>query len=61
MPAVIARSAELLRRGGVLALEHDDTQGAAVPGLLAADGRWTDIADHHDLTGRPRYATATRR
>jgi release factor glutamine methyltransferase len=61
MPAVIARSAELLRRGGVLALEHDDTQGAAVPALLAADGRWTDIADHHDLTGRPRYATATRR
>ncbi len=57
---VIARAAELLRPGGVLALEHDDTHGSAVPDLLAADGRWREIADHHDLTGRPRYATAVR-
>jgi release factor glutamine methyltransferase len=60
MPAVIARAAELLRAGGVLALEHDDTHETAVPALLAADGRWTDVQDHRDLTGRPRYATARR-
>lgn len=60
MPAVIARAAELLRPGGVLALEHDDTHEAAVPDLLAADGRWVEVRDHRDLTGRPRYATAVR-
>jgi release factor glutamine methyltransferase len=60
MPAVVARAAELLRPGGVLALEHDDTHARAVPELLEADGRWRDVADHADLTGRPRYATAVR-
>jgi release factor glutamine methyltransferase len=60
IPHAIARAAELLRPGGVLALEHDDTHGEAVPALLAADGRWTAISAHRDLTGRPRYAVATR-
>jgi release factor glutamine methyltransferase len=57
---LIARAAELLTPGGLLAVEHDDTHGTAVPDLLAADGHFTDIADHPDLTDRPRYATATR-
>lgn len=61
MPAVIAAAAELLRSGGVLALEHDWTHGDAVPALLHADGRWESVADHRDLTGRDRYATAVRR
>ncbi len=61
MPAVIARAAELLRPGGVLALEHDDTHASAVPGLLGADGRFAGIVDHRDLSGRPRYAVALRR
>jgi release factor glutamine methyltransferase len=61
MPAVIARAAELLRPGGLLALEHDDTHAGAVPELLEADGRWTGVRDHQDLTGTPRYAVATRR
>ncbi|PZG01263.1 peptide chain release factor N(5)-glutamine methyltransferase [Micromonospora deserti] len=58
---VIARAAVLLRPGGVLGVEHDDTHGTAVPGLLAADGRYEAIADHPDLAGRPRFATASRR
>lgn len=58
---VIARAAELLRPGGVLGIEHDDTQGEAVPALLAADGRFERIEDHRDLVGRPRFATASRR
>jgi release factor glutamine methyltransferase len=60
VPHVAARAADLLRPGGVLAVEHDATQGAAVPALLAADGRWRAIAGHRDLAGRPRYCTAVR-
>ncbi|SBT46740.1 peptide chain release factor N(5)-glutamine methyltransferase [Micromonospora auratinigra] len=58
---VLARAAELLRPGGVLGVEHDDTHGAAVPELLAADGRYRDVEEHRDLVGRPRFATASRR
>jgi release factor glutamine methyltransferase len=56
----VARAAGLLRPGGVFAVEHDDSHGHSVPELLSADGRWQDIADHRDLAGRPRYATAVR-
>ncbi|HEY3714458.1 MAG TPA: peptide chain release factor N(5)-glutamine methyltransferase [Jatrophihabitantaceae bacterium] len=58
IPNVLARAQALLRPGGVLAVEHDDTHGEAVPALLGEG--WRDIADHHDLAGRPRYATAVR-
>jgi release factor glutamine methyltransferase len=61
VPHVIRRAAELLRPGGVLAVEHDDTHETAVPALFAADGRWRDVAEHRDLAHRPRYATAVRR
>jgi release factor glutamine methyltransferase len=61
MPAVIARAAELLRPGGVLAVEHDDTHARSVPALLEADGRWAEISDRRDLAGSPRFAVATRR
>ncbi|WP_343449027.1 peptide chain release factor N(5)-glutamine methyltransferase [Micromonospora oryzae] len=58
---VLARAARLLRPGGVLGVEHDDTHGAAVPELLAADGRYEAVEEHRDLAGRPRFATARRR
>jgi release factor glutamine methyltransferase len=58
IPAVIGRAAALLRPGGALALEHDETHAEAVPVLLR-DG-WRDVADHRDLAGRPRYTTARR-
>lgn len=61
MPAVVARAAELLRPAGTLVVEHDDTHADAVPALLARDGRWAEVADHPDLTGRPRFVTAVRR
>jgi release factor glutamine methyltransferase len=60
IPAVLARAAALLRPGGVLAMEHDDTHDSAVPALLEAAGGWADIVDHTDLAQRPRFVTAVR-
>nr|WP_233625033.1 peptide chain release factor N(5)-glutamine methyltransferase [Actinoplanes sp. ATCC 53533] len=57
---VIGLAAALLRPGGVVGIEHDDVHAAAVPELLRADGRFTEVVAHLDLTGRPRYATARR-
>ncbi|WP_262284752.1 peptide chain release factor N(5)-glutamine methyltransferase [Micromonospora sp. MA102] len=58
---VVGRAAALLRPGGVLGVEHDDTHATAVPALLAADGRYERVEEHRDLVGRPRWATASRR
>jgi release factor glutamine methyltransferase len=55
---VVARAAALLRPGGALALEHDETHADAVPDLLRAGGRFSDVAVHDDLAGRPRFTTA---
>jgi release factor glutamine methyltransferase len=52
------RAAVLLRPGGVLGVEHADVQGEAVPDVLTATGRWTEVRDHRDLAGRPRFTTA---
>jgi release factor glutamine methyltransferase len=58
---VITLAAKLLRPGGWFGVEHDDVHGAAVPRLISADGRFTEVTAHDDLTGRPRYASARRR
>jgi release factor glutamine methyltransferase len=58
--AVIAAAAGLLRYGGHLAIEHDADQGESVPELLRRRRVLTDVTDHADLTGRPRFATARR-
>jgi release factor glutamine methyltransferase len=58
---VIALAGALLRPGGVVGIEHDDTHGEAVPALLLADGRFADVVGHADLAGRPRWSTARRR
>ena len=50
------RAWALLRSGGFVAIEHSDRQGDSVPALLRAAG-WTDVADHLDLTRRPRFTT----
>jgi release factor glutamine methyltransferase len=52
------RAAELLKPGGVVGVEHADVQGESVPAIFSATGRWTEVRDHPDLTGRPRYTTA---
>ena len=38
--------------------EHADVQGESAPAVFAAAGRWTEVRDHRDLAGRPRYLTA---
>ncbi|HYN29683.1 MAG TPA: peptide chain release factor N(5)-glutamine methyltransferase [Dermatophilaceae bacterium] len=58
--AVAARAAGLLRPGGVLVMEHADTQGRTLPAALRRAGGWREVADREDLTGRPRAVLATR-
>jgi release factor glutamine methyltransferase len=55
---VIATAARLLKPGGFVAIEHSDRQGEAVPQLLRDATVWDDVADHDDLTRRPRFTTA---
>lgn len=55
---VVACAARMLRAGGAFAMEHDDSQAKSVPALLSGRRVLTDVADHQDLTGRPRFATA---
>jgi len=58
--AMAARAASLLRDGGVLVMEHADSQGRSLPAALRAAGAWAEVSDHDDLTGRPRAAVAVR-
>lgn len=60
MPALIGLAARLLRPGGFLGIEHDESQPAALRRLLAASGCWRDVTGRPDLTGRPRFSTAVR-
>jgi release factor glutamine methyltransferase len=53
-------AAGLLKPGGRLAVEHDDTQGKSVPALLSGRRVLADVVDHDDLAGRPRFVTARR-
>ena len=54
----IDAAARLLKTGGLLAIEHTETQGAAIAKLLNAD--FNQITLHQDLTGRPRWTSAIR-
>lgn len=56
---VAALARRLLRPGGAMAVEHDDSHPAAVRDVLTAAG-FADVATHADLTGRARLATARR-
>ena len=57
---VAARAAGLLRPGGVLVMEHADSQGESLPAALRATGSWSDLEDRVDLNGRPRATVAVR-
>lgn len=60
IPTVAAQAGRLLRPGGLVALEHDETHADAVVRIFRADEQWAEVADHDDLAGRPRYVTARR-
>ncbi|MFI5907006.1 peptide chain release factor N(5)-glutamine methyltransferase [Dactylosporangium sp. NPDC051541] len=60
MPAVARAAARLLRPGGRVGIEHDDTHGETLPALLAATGWFDGIEDRRDLAGRPRFTVARR-
>jgi release factor glutamine methyltransferase len=55
---LLVTAARLLHPGGWLGIEHADQQGSALPALVRAHGGFTEVTDHPDLAGRPRYTTA---
>jgi release factor glutamine methyltransferase len=57
IPDVIVRAAALLRPGGRLGFEHDDSHD--VLPLMEKD--FEQVERHLDLAGRPRYTTGIRR
>ena len=59
-------TAYALKSDGLLVIEHADAQGEAagdsgVPAVVRAHPDFTEVADHNDLTARPRYTTARRK
>lgn len=46
----------LLKPGGVVGAEHAEVQHVSVVGVFAE--RWSQVHDHDDLAGKPRYVTA---
>jgi release factor glutamine methyltransferase len=58
---LLATAARLLRPSGWLGIEHADQQGSALPALVRAHGAFTEVEDHPDLAGRPRFTTARSR
>lgn len=54
----IDAAARLLKAGGLLAIEHTETQGESIAKLLDTD--FIQISLHLDLTGRPRWTSAIR-
>ncbi|WP_067479041.1 peptide chain release factor N(5)-glutamine methyltransferase [Nocardia amamiensis] len=57
---MIPNITRLLRPGGGVAIEHDDTNGSALAALLAEHGEFNDIVEHPDLAGKPRFVAAVR-
>lgn len=51
----------LLRPGGTVACEHDDSTGAEVAALFAAHPSFGRVENHNDLSGRPRFVTACKK
>ncbi|HEY9314255.1 peptide chain release factor N(5)-glutamine methyltransferase [Williamsia sp.] len=58
MISVVVR---LLRPGGAVGIEHDDTTAALVTDALEADGHFDSITQKNDLAERARFVTAMRR
>lgn len=58
---IVAHAARLLRRGtGRIGIEHDDSTSDATVAVFDRAAAFADVTPHRDLTGRPRFVTATR-
>lgn len=57
---LIPTIARLLRPGGKVAIEHDDSTSDAVQAALVHYGGFEQIVPLQDLTGTPRFVTAVR-
>ena len=55
----INAAARLLKSGGFLAIEHHESQPAAIAEVMEA--AFDQITSHNDLVGRPRFTTGIRR
>jgi release factor glutamine methyltransferase len=55
----IAAATRLLKSGGVLVIEHTETQAVSIAEDLALD--FESITLHDDLVGRPRWTSAVRK
>ena len=58
--ALVPQAAEVLVVGGLLALEVDARRADLAAEIVAADGRFTEVEQRLDLTGRPRMVVARR-
>jgi release factor glutamine methyltransferase len=58
--AIVGLAGRWLPAGGRCAVEHDDTRSAATVEAFTAAGQFVDVTAHRDLTGRPRFVTASR-
>jgi len=56
---ILAKAKQLLRTGGLLVLEHADTQALSIRELLLAEG-WIDVESKKDLAGKDRMISATK-
>jgi release factor glutamine methyltransferase len=54
---ISSRSIKLLKPGGLLVMEHADTQSSAIGKLLLAEG-WLEIVARADLAGKDRMISA---
>ena len=54
----VAAAQLLLRPGGVVIVEHDDSHGDPLPAQMRASGQWEHVTGHADLSGKPRFVTA---
>lgn len=50
----------LLKPKGTVVVEHSDRQGETAPAVFD-NARWEGVTDSRDLTGRPRWVTATKK
>ncbi|MFT3877922.1 MAG: peptide chain release factor N(5)-glutamine methyltransferase [Propioniciclava sp.] len=60
MRVVASVARRLLKPHGWVCAEHAEVQEHSAPRVFVEAGGFTAVADHRDLTGRPRFVTARR-